>query len=183
MYGGRFTSPIVLEAPAQWFDFYFPGADKFTIWNATIFTAKQTFWDNVESLAFDKAWALLSSGEQQEESRSEFEPASWDAKGKVLSYSLVFPEKRNWPQFGERTFQDYCLQLEREIAEKKPPTIFESFRIDRSFRYGIGLYIVMDVEDITQGVIEQAIDRFIALGETNWRSPNPIPLERLRCKV
>ena len=50
-YGGRFTSHLVLNEPGrpdlynQWFDFYFPGMDRFTIWNAEIVTARQAFWD------------------------------------------------------------------------------------------------------------------------------------------
>lgn len=40
-YGGRFTKRLGLNEPGrpdlynQWFDFYFPGTDRFTIWNAS----------------------------------------------------------------------------------------------------------------------------------------------------
>lgn len=46
-YGGMFTSHLVLDEPGrpdlynQWFDFYFPGQDRFTIWNAEIVTARK----------------------------------------------------------------------------------------------------------------------------------------------
>lgn len=45
-YGGRFTSRLVLNEPGrpdlynQWFDFYFPGTDRFMIWNASFVTAR-----------------------------------------------------------------------------------------------------------------------------------------------
>ena len=48
-YGGLFTSHLVLSEPGrpdlycQWFDFYFPGKDRFTLWNAFIKTARQAF--------------------------------------------------------------------------------------------------------------------------------------------
>ncbi|MDO9047136.1 MAG: hypothetical protein Q7U66_05275 [Methylobacter sp.] len=46
-YGGMFTSHLVLDEPgrpdlySQWFDFYFPGQDRFTVWNAEIVTARK----------------------------------------------------------------------------------------------------------------------------------------------
>lgn len=53
-YGGMFTSPLVLDESreSQWFDFYFLGLDKFTIWNATIITAKQALQDAAEDMAY-----------------------------------------------------------------------------------------------------------------------------------
>jgi hypothetical protein len=43
--GGMFTSPLVLDESrdSQWFDFYFLGLDKFTIWNATYHYSKTGF--------------------------------------------------------------------------------------------------------------------------------------------
>ena len=55
-YGGRFTSRLVLNEPGrpdlynQWFDFYFPGTDRFTIWNASFVTARKAFWDKAHDI-------------------------------------------------------------------------------------------------------------------------------------
>lgn len=57
--------------------------------------------------------------------------------------------------------------------------IHESFKLDRSYVYGIGLKIVLDADAINQASIEAAIDRFIELGETDWVSPEPVPRDRL----
>lgn len=65
-------------------------------------------------------------------------------------------------------------------ATNRPRLIHESFRLDRSYVYGIGLKVVIDVDVINQASIEAAIDRFIAVGETDWTSPEPVPRDRLR---
>ena len=70
-------------------------------------------------------------------------------------------------------------KLEAEIARNEPPVIHESFKLDRSYVYGIGLKIVLDVDVINQASIEAAIDRFIAVGETDWVSPEPVTRDRL----
>ena len=38
---------------------------------------------------------------------------------------------------------------------------------------------MLDVDFINQASIEAAIDRFIAVGETDWVSPEPVPRDRL----
>src|SRR5690606_37104039 len=75
IYGGMFTSHQVLDEPArpapydQWLDFVFPGLDGRTIWNADIVTARTDFWGKVRGLAWDRATALMSDEEQEEEFR------------------------------------------------------------------------------------------------------------------
>lgn len=57
--------------------------------------------------------------------------------------------------------------------------IYESFKLDWSYAYGIGFRIVQDVEVINQAAIEAAIDRFLAIGETDWVSSEAVPSDRL----
>lgn len=128
MYGGRFTSWHVLPDPevsCQWFDFHFPGSDRFTFWNAAMITARQAFLDAVCRQA--------------------------SATG--------------WP--------------EAQIIRDAPPVVHESFRVDRRYESGVGLHIVSDIERIDRAGIEAAIDRFFAVGETDWQSPLPVPRDRL----
>jgi hypothetical protein len=63
-YGGMFTSPLIFDESrdSQWCDFYFLGLDKFTIWNATIITAKLTLEDAAYDLAFTCTKEILSAG-------------------------------------------------------------------------------------------------------------------------
>ena len=71
-YGGRFTSRLVLNEPGrpdlynQWFDFYFPGTDRFTIWNASFVTARKAFWDKAHDLAHTRVGAMLTPEEREE---------------------------------------------------------------------------------------------------------------------
>ena len=69
--------------------------------------------------------------------------------------------------------------LETAIIRDEPPVIYESFKLDRSYAYGIGLRIVQDVEVINQAAIEAAIDRFLAIGETDWVSSKAVPRDHL----
>jgi hypothetical protein len=48
------------------------------------------------------------------------------------------------------------------------PTPSERFEIDRDYAYGIGLHAVINVTTFDTATIEQTIERFRALGETNW---------------
>jgi hypothetical protein len=184
-YGGRFTSHLVLDEPdrpdiyKQWFDFYFVGKDRFTIWNAEIVTARRAFWDAANGLAYDRADALRTPEECEAEAQLEFEPASYSRTGKVLTYQMVKREPVRYAQFGGMTFFEKLEALEAEIVRNEPPIVFESFSLDRSYVYGIGLRIVLDVEIIDRAAIDLAIDRFQAVGETDWRAAEPVPRERL----
>lgn len=87
-YGGRFTSRLVLNEPGrpdlynQWFDFYFPGTDRFTIWNASFVTARKAFWDKAHDLAHTRVGAMLTPEEREENSNWEFVPAQRSSTGK-----------------------------------------------------------------------------------------------------
>ena len=184
-YGGRFTSRLVLNEPDrpnlynQWFDFYFPGTDRFTIWNASFVTARKAFWDKAHDLAHTRVGAMLTPEEREENSNWEFVPAQRSSTGKILTYKLAEREEMRFEQFGGLTFREQWRNLEAKIECNEPPVIHESFKLDRSYVHGIGLKIVLDVDVINQASIEAAIDRFIAVGETDWVSPEPVPRDRL----
>jgi len=182
VYGGQFTSPHVLDEPGrpalynQWADAYFLGRDGLTIWNATIITAAQKFWDTVEDIAHTRAWEMLTPEEQSAEAEMKFEPI-W-SKGKRM-YRLLEKPKNVYDKFGGLTYRDYQEKLTDEIIRNEPPEVFESFTKDRSYQYGIGLDIVIHVEEINRVTIEEAIRRFRELGETDWRAAAPVPRTEL----
>lgn len=66
-----------------------------------------------------------------------------------------------------------------QIIHDAPPIVHESFRVDRRYESGIGLHIVIDIDRIDRTGIESAIDRFFAVGQTDWQSPLPVPRDRL----
>jgi len=182
VYGGQFTSPHVLDEPGrpalynQWADAYFLGNNGLTIWNATIITAAQKFWDTVEDMAHTRAWEMLTPEEQSAEAEMKFEPI-W-SKGKRM-YRLLEKPKNVYDKFGGLTYWDYLEKLNEEIIKNEPPEVFESFTKDRSYQYGIGLDIVIHVDEINRVTIEEAIRRFRAIGETDWQAAAPVPRTEL----
>lgn len=182
LYGGRFTSRLVMEEDRpdlynQWFDFYFLGRDRYTIWNASICTARLAFWDAVTDLALDRTFAKLTPEEQEEENK--FERVLSHYKNGRRYYTLKKNPERTYDKLNGLSLREYWEKLENEIARNEPPVIYESFRLDTSYRYGIGLYIVIDAGSINRMVIGQAIDRFYEIGERKWQAAEPVPREKL----
>ena len=185
-YGVNFTSHLVLNEPDkpewcnQWFDFYFLGLDGVTIWNAELCTANTAYWDAIQELAFEEAYRLCPKERDDFDLKTLFIPEYHPVTGKKLHYVMREPEIR--AELGNRTLyqfvDDYSSTLIREDMGNTVP-IFESFRTDSSYRYGIGLYAIMDVPHINAEVIETMIEKFRALGETDWQSPYPVERSRL----
>ena len=186
MYGGRFTSYQLFESPdedpsgvyafppGQWMDIRFPGSRKYIIWYATIETAREKRQGIIEELAFDRAKRLLSPEELEWEYQQDWkrESANPDIPGLKR---LLFPERRLYPQFDGLSYFEYVRKLEAEILANSPPPVYEEFRITRyALREGIDLRIVIDADRIDQKTVERAMDRFFALGEQNWRAPEPV---------
>jgi len=177
LYGGQFTSHHVLGEPGrpaiynQWADFYFLGNNGLTVWNATIVTAVREFWDTAEDIAHTKAWEMLTTEEQSAQVEMKFEPI-W-SKGERMYRLLEKPDIVH-EKFGGMTYRDYQKKLTEEIIKNEPPEIFESFATDRSYRYGVGLNMVIHVGEINRVTIEEAIRRFREVGEKDWRAAKPL---------
>ncbi len=105
-YGGRFTNHLVLNDPGrpdlynQWFDFYFPGTDRSTIWNASFVTARKAFWDKAHDIAHTRAGGMLTPEAREKNSKLEFVPAQRSSTGKILFYKLAEREEMRFEQFG-----------------------------------------------------------------------------------
>jgi hypothetical protein len=184
IYGEKFTSDLVLDEPGrprlykQWFDFYFLGSDGITIWNTFIRTAADEFWSQASSLASVRVMSLLSD-EQKEQ---EYKKPRWEGpfmEDGEKYYLMAEREEQAYACFGGLTSTEYKQKCEREIIENEPPAIYESFKIDRSYEYGIGLKAVVLADEINRDVIEMTIERFRQMGETDWQSEHPVPREAL----
>ena len=90
------------------------------------------------------------------------------------------PEIR--PELGNRTLSqfvdEYSSKLIHEDTGNTAP-VFESFETDTSYRYGIGLYAVMDVPEINTETIEAMIAKFRSIGEKDWKNPVSVHRSRL----
>lgn len=175
---GMFTSHQSLDEPGRhpWMDFLFLGLDGRTIWNAEIVTARMDFWGRVNDMAFDRVTALMSEEEREEEFRMDWEPIF---HGRHKMYQLVAREKRRYPVFGNLTFREYEEQVNARIIVDEPPAVYERFETDREYRYGIGVKLVIDAEEINRAVVEAALERFRAQGEGNWTAAAAVPRRRL----
>jgi len=177
VYGGQFTSPHVLNEPGrpalynQWADAYFLGSDGLTIWNATIVTAVRAFWDVVEEMAHSRAWEVLTPEEQSAEAEMKFVPI-W-VNGRRM-YRMEEKPELIYEKYGGLTYNAYQYKLTEEIILHEPPEILESFTTDRTYCYGTGLNIVINVDEINQVTIEEAIRRFREVGETDWLADKPV---------
>lgn len=176
IYSDLFWSNLVIDESedSRWCDFYFLGLDKFTIWNATICNAELALQDEVYDMAHTQAISMLTEEEQEEEFKIEFVPADRSSTGKVLTYLMVDRERIPYEKFGGLTFSEQVEKIESDIITNAPPNIYESFITDRSYSYGIGLSIVMDVEVIHRKQIEQAILKFREIGEKNWQGEKQV---------
>ena len=182
VYGGQFTSDQVLDEPGrpalynQWADFYFLGSDGLTIWNAAIVTAVLEFWDKAEDMAHSRAWEMLTPQEQSAEAEMKFEPI-WKSGRRM--FRLLEKPKKIYDKFEGLTYREYWDKLTGEIIRNEPPEVFESFKTDRSYRYGIGLKMIIHVGEINRSTIEEAIHRFRGIGETDWLAAEPVPRREL----
>jgi len=181
-YGGLFTSYQVLDEPDrpphynQWADVYFCGMDGLTIWNATVVTTAEAFWDKAEDTAHTRAWEMLTAEEQEREAKMEFEPV-WHGGKKY--FKILEREKVRYEKFSGMTFWEYQNKLTEEFVRTEQPGVFEEFATDASYGYGIGLHMVVHVDEINVKAIEQAIERFRTVGETDWIADHTIPRSEL----
>lgn len=178
-YSKEFLSTIVLDEPNrpalfnQYATFYFLSLDGHTIWNTYLFSANREYWNSIDEIASQKASELRP---ERDSSFKNWLIPIYDANGKKDGY--VMREQEPHPEFGNKTrrqFQEeYAAKLIHEDTGNTAP-VYEEFRIERGFEYGVGLYITIDAPTINVETIETAIARFRALGEKSWKSSTPIP--------
>ncbi len=118
----------------------------------------------------------MSEEEQAAEFKLEVEFIGY---GRRKVYRLKPRERRGYTAFDGLTFEEYKEQVATGIIRDEPPPVHESFRTDRGYRYGIGLHIIVDVEEIDREIVETTIARFQNQGEAGWKAPEPVPRERL----
>lgn len=191
----KFLSDIVLDEAGrpplfnQLATLTFLGMDGETIWNATLRSAWQEYWDDIGELASQEAHACEDATKPIGAVPEKFNIREWliptyDASGRKTGYTM----REDEPQtiYGGLTRGDFMRQYEEELIIKDSGTtapIYESFRIEPGFEYGIGLYAVMDVEEVNPRAIDAMIDRFRALGEKPWKADAPVPFDRLPKKT
>ncbi|NIY46354.1 hypothetical protein [Cedecea colo] len=156
-----------------WSDIYFTGQDPAVFWNAEIITAQMAFNDAVHSRAFNEAYIRLSEQEREREFKPETRP-DYNAKGEIVSHTLVARKAREYAAFDGLTFSQYVRKREQEIARDDPPVIYPRYQYLPAYAYGLGLRIIVAASSLSQQVIEEAIGDFRSRGEREWCSSRPV---------
>lgn len=157
----------------SWSDIYFTGLDPAVFWNAEIITAQVVLKDEIESLAFEEARRILTAEEREKEFKYETTP-NYNAKGKIVSRTVIRPEPTEYAVFGGLTFWQYVKKREQEIARDAPPPVYCRYEILPRFAYGVGLRMIVESSSLSHQVIETAIADFRLRGEHEWCSPEPV---------
>lgn len=154
----------------QWVDVYFPGAERHTLWNAAFITTQMALDDAISERAFSAAHAQLSPEESEREFAMQWRTLPRTRPGGMRMSEWVRRPDIHYPQFEGRSFRDECERLEAQVRATDPPRVGESFIIDRSYAYGIGLHATVAEANLDRAAIERTILRFRQLGERDWRA-------------
>jgi hypothetical protein len=139
---------------------YFLGLDGRTIWNAYVFTAAYAYWGNISEIASNKAWELAP--EKNRRLLDDLIP-QYDSSGRLKHY--IMKEELPHPALGNKTRGEFMQEYESELIRHDTGEIapvFEEFRIEPGFEYGIGLYATIDVPTITVDALESMKYSFTA---------------------
>lgn len=144
-----------------WSDVLFLGNSPDVYWNAEIITIDVARADIVENLMFEEAHAMLSQNQQEDEARMDTTP-NYNAKGKVVSHTVVERTRVSYPQLGGLTYFDYIDKRLAEVMRDNPPVVTPGYRIQSGYRSGIGLQVIVEESVLTREIIDSAIRSFLA---------------------
>ena len=156
---------------SQWVDVYFTGRNRYTLWNNEIITTQVAMEDAFHSSAFDTVWGQLSLPVQERESKIETKAILRTSPKQMRMHEWVRLPEIQYPQFEDRTFQKECDRLEAESRKALPSPVAESFKLDRSHAYGIGLHAIVAETNLNRAAIERTIQRFREVGECEGAAP------------
>ena len=150
VYSGLFTSHDIITGENQWVDFFFLSKKEKILWNACIDTAKVAYQDKISEIAMNELDKTFGP-----DWHSKFPLGETPAKIKEL---------------GDITWYEWLRVREKELADTGKVFINETIDIDHSYRFGRGLHITKNVENITVDVINKFIEDFIEQGERSFQS-------------
>ena len=144
----------------SWSDILFLGNTPDVYWNAVIVTTADELQGIIEQIVLDEAFALLDENEKAQELHFETTP-NYDAKGNVISHSMVNFPKATYIQFGGLTFSDYVDKRINEIVCDNPPAVKAGYKFLPGYAAGLGLQIIVAESVLTRDIIDNAIRAFL----------------------
>ncbi len=68
---------------------------------------------------------------------------------------------------------DECVQKYIEDVLKTKPQTYEEYHVYGDFKCGVGVMLVVDVNNLTCDIINEHVNRFLDNGEISWKNPLP----------
>jgi len=177
-----YTHDIILDNNCEeevynsWLDIYFLSRkDKFTFYNCTIEICQAALVDKAETLAIEESNKLLPDSEDKDS--FDFVPDKINAWGKPTTYRLETIHHK-YEVFDNMTKHDWIDKRIIEILQSKPK-VHEEFKLSYDYYNGIGLTLTVDELGLTIKNVNYHINRFLNMGEINWKNPNPVDESRL----
>ncbi len=146
--------------------------DKHIFYNTSIITSGIRYYDTKLSNAHSEIKKLMNNGNEIDHDTIEFEETG-------NGYSILKPVVKNYNSLGNISKREFVKKYTQEYDFD----VFEEFKLDYSYKYGIGLDMVIDTEFLTPDIITLYINAFLANGETNFKSNNPcVNFDKIKAK-
>ena len=162
------------QSPTHWADILFleRSSRPKVIYNATVSTVADELSSLLETEVEDAVDARMSPEDvelHEKTSGFDFEPAPPGAKYK----KMVFRRSVPLPSLGNKTRHAALAEEFLRLAANPQewPQVLPGARIDRAYRYGVGVYLVVDAKTLSVPNLILAIDRFRANGCQDYTMP------------
>ena len=98
--------------------------------------------------------------------------SAWHQKIEEVSFNKAWDLHKD-----DKNFYQYIDQYQKELIESKSVFIHEGFEILPDYSYGIGLNMIIKATSLTPHNINQAIEHFLLLNETDWEASEALQYE------
>lgn len=163
-YGFNFSTHDLITPQTTWADICFIGKNK-SVYNATILTTEAAWHDLIKDLAWEKLKSRITPEDKI------FEIVELDNYTSNQAFSgpttISDPPVKN---LNGLTATQFLEKTCKELSSEPNITIHEEFEILPNFSFGIGLNMIVHEPFLSKEVIAKHVDKFIAMGEVNWKS-------------
>lgn len=164
-FGGLFFTYDVISEGTSWADISFISKlHKNRFYNAVIDTAAYFYKENLDSLSWEAAEEHFKKNAPEHLQNNFYDEAHETIEPKVFEkvFAHCFGGKARSALY---RWQNGWVE---EQAKKGSNPIKPHYKLDFTYRYGVGLHIVVDAPSITRQVIVDAIEAFYAAGEVDF---------------
>ena len=172
------------DTPAQhWADITFASGlptreGRATLFNATVLTVADRVFHALEDRADEDVEARLTPESKAKEEAQLLRPWFKPIPGKKGFSELILPTHEGHEELGGLTVRGATgvrlQELLAELESNPTATATVSAKLDRAYRYGVGLTLVVDAIGLSGHALVRAIDEFRARGEQAYEDTVPL---------